>query len=158
MAPAEVIPLCLYPGQGFAEMVHHRTTVKSCCKDADTGEAESVGARVQAPPDVRAWKVLPIYRVMNDNLESSCVIERSFNRTRSRKLVNCMPNKRFFRWLTLISCTIVADWAFQPWRMISIRVVRNLTSRHRFTHVKPRHAVTASEECVETYAAHTASS
>ena len=50
----------LYPGQGFAEIVHHRTTVKSCCTDAETGEVGSFGAQVQAPPEVSLWECLTV--------------------------------------------------------------------------------------------------
>eukprot|EP00752_Nemacystus_decipiens_P005056 g4591.t1 len=35
---------------GFAEMFHHKKTVKVCCGEVDTDEVESFCAQVQAPP------------------------------------------------------------------------------------------------------------
>lgn len=43
-------PRLCRPGQGFAEIVHHRTAVKICCGDID--KVASFCAQEQAPPQV----------------------------------------------------------------------------------------------------------
>eukprot|EP00903_Cladosiphon_okamuranus_P015990 g14768.t1 len=73
----EILPL------GFAEIVHHRKAIKCCCKDAETGQLESIGDQVQLPPDLREATTEPeLYTFM---VRSYGMLEQDLYRAAKRR-------------------------------------------------------------------------